>query len=566
MEAESSHFHSLRRAFQRRFFEHELLSAAGDVREPLADFIGILITFGIALCYILIEEQSSVPYWTARAVRSRMAWSDQQLLMTVSIAVAAVFVIVCWETLFPDLTDCLVLSALPIRMRTVFAAKLGAVLPVFGALVGATNLFPIVVYPALMSVYLARPVWLSIVAYAVSFGAASIFVLTAAVALQGVLVNILPYRVFQRASAYVQAVLLGSVLLLFFVTPHATLDDLAEPYNRVASALLPPFWFVGIYEAILGNPHPEVPRLAGIGIAAILIALAIAGVVCTAGYARYFRRTIEGGGTVRPARHAERPWIAAIRRRLIPDARERAVFAFVWRTMTRSRTHRLILGGYIGVGAAYLLVAIAAMGKHRGWSVLLRPDATTAAIPIVLSFFVLLGMRMVFSLPVDLKANWLFRMLEAERPETDLAAVRKLMVAAGILPAAAVSLIVYPALWGIIPGMRFATVVVLIGLIVLEVMTRTFRKIPFTCSYLPGKANLKATLGFYILGFVAASVLVSHLAVAAAARAGVFLWAAGTCAALWAALVWWRRRTQAHEGPLIYDEMADWQVITLEIG
>ncbi len=560
------HFLSLRRAFQRRFFEHELLSSGGDVREPLADFMAILITFGIVLCYKLINEHSSVPYFAGRAVRGRMAWADQQLLVTISIAVAAVFVILCWETLFPDLTDCLVLSPLPVRMWTVFAAKLGAVLPVFGILVGCTNLFPILVYPALMSVYLSRPVWLSIVAYAVSFGAASIFVLSAAMALQGVLVNLLPYRIFQRASAYVQAVLLGCVLLLFFVTPNATLDDMADPYNRFASAVLPPFWFVGIYEAVMGNASPEVPRLAGIGIAAILIALATAGIAYSFGYARYVRRTIEGGSAVRQHRRAERRWIAALRRAAIPNIRERALFNFVWRTMTRSRTHRLMLGGYVGVGAAFLLVALATTVRHRGWAVLFRPDASTAAIPIVISFFVLLGMRVVFSLPVNLKANWIFRMLEAERPDADLVAVRKLMFAAGVLPAVIIAATVYPALWGMAAGLRFAAVVLLIGLVVLETLTLTFRKIPFTCSYLPGKANLKATLGLYVLAFVLASVLISLVASAAAVHMRAFVCVAGVCVSLLAALYLWRRRIQFDEGPLIYDETPDWKVLTLEIG
>lgn len=566
MNSTLSHFHALRRAFKRRFYEHELLAADGDPAAPLADLMGILITFGAAVCFQLAMTHSGVPYSAPRAIRAMMAWGDELLLMSISIAVAAVFVVVCWEALFPDLTDCLVLSPMPVRMWTVFAAKLGAVLPVFGLLVACTNLFPIVAYPPMMSVYLSRPVLLSIAAYAVAFGAASVFVLASAVALQGLLVLLLPHRVFQRSSAYVQAAMMGSVLLMFFVTPQATLDQLSEPGNRLASALLPPFWFVGVYEAVVGNASPEVPRLVWIATGAIAAALALAGLAYSFGYARYVRRTIQGAGARRSARSARRAWAAPLAARTLPDLRERALFNFVWRTMVRSRTHRLLLAGYIGVGVAYLVIRVASAVRHDGWPAMLAPNAALAGVPIVISFFVLLGMRVIFSLPVNLKANWLFRMLETGSPERDVAAVRKLMLAAGVLPSAAAAIALYPALWGAAAGLRFAAVAVLIALVVLEALMLTFHKIPFTCAYLPGKANLKMTFGLYIGAFIGASILVSRAAAAAAKSPFVFASVALPAAAAYLLLVWLRRRTAPGDGPLVYDELPEWKVITLDLG
>jgi len=566
MNATLAHFHALRHAFKRRFYEHELLAADGDPAAPLADLVGILITFGMAVCFQLAFTHSSVPFSAPRAIRSAMAWGDELLLMSISVAVAAVFVIVCWEALFPDLADCLVISPLPVRMWTVFAAKLASVLPVFGLLVGATNLFPVVVYPPMMSIYLARPVWLSIVAYAVAFGAASLFVLAATVALQGALVLLLPYRVFQRSSAYLQAGLMGSVLLMFFVTPNATLDQLAEPGNRLASALLPPFWFVGIYEAIVGNPSPQVPRLLWLALGAIGVSLATAAVAYSFGYARYVRRTIEGAGAKQTVRRHRRAWAAVALSRLVRDARERAVLTYVWRTMVRSRTHRLILAGYVGVGSAYVITGVSTAVRRGGWEAMLEPNRALAAVIFVIPFFILLGMRVVFTLPVNLRANWLFRLLETERPGSDLAAVRKLMFGVGVLPAVAAAFVVFPALWGVSAGARVAMLAVVIELVVLEALMFNFRKLPFTCAYLPGKANLKMTFGLYIAGFIGASILVSKAAVAAANSSAFFASAALPAVALYAVLVWWRRSSEADEGPLVYDELPEWKVITLDLG
>jgi hypothetical protein len=282
------------------------------------------------------------------------------------------------------------------------------------------------------------------------------------------------------------------------------------------------------------------------------------------GYARFVRRTIEGGGISRVARHRRREWAAALRGRLLPNVRERAVATFIWRTMNRSRTHRLMLAGYIGVGAAYVVIGVAKLVERSGWSAALQPDATFAAVPIVISFFALLGMRMVFSLPVNLKANWVFRMLESPDPEADLMAVRKLMLAMGVAPAALISAVAFPAMWGAAAGFRFAGVVLLISLLVLELLMREFRKIPFTCSYMPGKANLKFTLGLYICAFSVATVLIAKAAVQAAERPWIFVLVAGICAAALAALVWMRRKSD--DGPLIYEDVHDWQVIKLELS
>jgi hypothetical protein len=91
-----------------------------------------------------------------------------------------------------------------------------------------------------------------------------------------------------------------------------------------------------------------------------------------------------------------------------------------------------------------------------------------------------------------------------------------------------------------------------------------FRKIPFTCSYMPGKANLKVTFGFYICAFSIATVLIAKAAVEAASRPWVFLLVAGICASALAALAWTRRK--ADDGPIIYEETHDWQVIKLELS
>ena len=69
-------------------------------------------------------------------------------------------------------------------------------------------------------------------------------------------------------------------------------------------------------------------------------------------YHRYRRLLLEGKpGTPPPgaAGSASASWLLE---RWMPDPRQQAAFAFIWKTLARSRTHRLILLAYAGIASA----------------------------------------------------------------------------------------------------------------------------------------------------------------------------------------------------------------------
>jgi hypothetical protein len=140
------------------------------------------------------------------------------------------------------------------------------------------------------------------------------------------------------------------------------------------------------------------------------------------------------------------------------------------------------------------------------------------------------------------------------------------MVVAGILPVCAVSLPLYGVLWGWQVGLWHVLFSLLLALTLLQMLTTGFHKIPFTCTYMPGKANLKVmftiyTVGFFIIAFAAINLELWLLADRARTMKG----------ALIALLVLaWATRRRRHEetgvaARLIYEERADWQLNTLEL-
>ncbi len=566
MPAERDQFRSLWRAFTQRFLEHEFLSSGGDIRELFVNLIAVLGALGVCLSYLLISKHG---FWMSKLpqqVRDRVAWSDQEFLMSLTIAVAGVFVIVCWDAMFPDRTDCFVLGSLPVPLRTVFAAKLTAIAAVFWLLVAAANAAPLIVFPAIMITTGAadvRPA-LWFIAQLAAAGGASLFVFAAAAAVQGVLINVLSYSAFRRASSVCQ---LGAVFvllaMLLFTPAVAAPEQLADPGNRIAITLIPSFWFLGLYQAILGTTLPVVLWLAKLALFALAAAVGLAALSYTLGYERYVRRTNEDSG-LEPPRRPRRGYIRALARRtLVRDSGERAVFDFVWRTMTRSRIHRLIFAGYMSIGVIYVALGVIGLVKARGLDGLMRPGGSAAAAPIVFGFFAMAAMRAAFSFPVDLRANWVFRMME---PPSAVAAVRKLMFVTGVLPAVLFSAAAYPVLWGPARGLRFAFIMLLIEWIILERLMRDFRKIPFTCSYMPGKADLKARFVIYVVLFALIAYIVTHGAAAAVRDHREFLRASVFLAAWLGWKVWRRRKTNAGwTTGLTYEDVPEWKPITLEL-
>jgi hypothetical protein len=167
-----------------------------------------------------------------------------------------------------------------------------------------------------------------------------------------------------------------------------------------------------------------------------------------------------------------------------------AVTQFSIRTLMRSRQHRLILAFYLGIGFALLLV------------LLQMPAAIKAPVftgTIVAMLAAVAGMRVVFALPLDLRANWMFRVTPVEGGAATLRAQRRALLALAVAPVWSGS--VTAVFWLLPPSMAAAHAVLLglFGAVVAEVALVGPVKIPFTCSYLPGKSNLHVTFWMCLL-------------------------------------------------------------------
>ena len=120
-------------------------------------------------------------------------------------------------------------------------------------------------------------------------------------------------------------------------------------------------------------------------------------------------------------------------------------------------------------------------------------------------------------------------------------------------------------LWGWPLALKHALYCLLLCLLLMEGLLLRFFKIPFTCSYLPGKANLKVMWPFYWAGFSLYAFATAALEAWLWRAPGRFAVLVCVAVAALAALVA-RRRWLARRGfQFIYEEQADPVVRTLDL-
>src|SRR5439155_13457977 len=135
------------------------------------------------------------------------------LFMTLLMGVVTVLE---WPSLFPSRRDNLVLTPLPITRSQLFGAKLAALILFVTLFVAALTLLSSAALPTIASRrWEARPLGLRAAALLAAAIGSCYFVLLALLAVQGVLVAMLPVRWFEPVSFAVQVMLLIAILCGF---------------------------------------------------------------------------------------------------------------------------------------------------------------------------------------------------------------------------------------------------------------------------------------------------------------------------------------------------------------
>ena len=317
------------------------------------------------------------------------------------------------------------------------------------------------------------------------------------VALQGVILNILPPRAFGRVTGYLQgllvAAMLSLVVLSFSIGPPILTFVLRPEWARV----LPPVWFLGLYQSLCGDPDPAMRSLARRATFALVVAVVVALLTYVVSYRRHRTLLLEGLA----GRSQQRRLPDALAGLLSRSPRQHAILVFVLKTLARSNHHRMIVMGYSGLGFALLLTGIVGMDH------VFKPNMVLAAdfvyYHVLALVFLLLAARQLFSYPAELNANWIFRITESEGRAEWLRAVDRFVLFLGAVLIVAIPLPVEIRLLGL-RGVAEVSMFAVLGLLSYEWGFSSWNKLPFTCSHLPGKTPAGMVLAFFgLLGALA---------------------------------------------------------------
>jgi hypothetical protein len=175
-----------------------------------------------------------------------------------------------------------------------------------------------------------------------------------------------------------------------------------------------------------------------------------------------------------------------------------ALTLFSMRTLLRSRQHRMILSFYLGLGIT--IVVGYAKATARGFAPIGGAISNSFLFASILTMILtVLTLRLVASIPISLSANWIIRVTQVRSARDYYRAVRWSWLMLGVAPVMAciVAFLLATSLWR--PALGHFWVMFWLGILLVEICLYTFSKIPFTCSYLPGKAGIPFAFWFGVL-------------------------------------------------------------------
>jgi hypothetical protein len=481
----------LTRHFIQRYFEPDVEAPSGELRTGIAALLGLSVTPGLVLCALLFEKYSTLAGWLKGILqidRDITSVPDKYLFMAMAFTVSGLVTVLRWETLFPDRKDYMILAVLPVRPATIFLSKLIALSLSILSFSVAVNLMGTVFFPA---VVLGNTGTLaSLIRYGLSHSVSAIAASAAGALLvivaAGILLNVAPARLVRRYSSWLQFALfvffVSQILLAIDVANH--LPAFRQPEPSWKAYLFPPLWFVGLYQQLLGNSAANMPDWAERARLALAGGFAAAAILYLVSYFRHFRQTAESNGiAVVPGKML----------RLLPiagDPLEAAISEFVRQTISRSGLHRLLFRIFLGAGCAVILQGIASRFVIASWPTESLGPLVLAA-PLVISYFLLAGLRVLIDVPVQHPAAWVFRLLVPSSASAVIfRGVRRVMFELGIVAWLIATVPLNLLLLGPTLGLAHSVFCLLIGLIFLDVLLFRYCRLPFTSALDGGRVNL----------------------------------------------------------------------------
>ena len=486
--------------------------------EPGADEldlgIGVILIMlampGILVSLLMFEKYGSL----IRYLRGHLIFDpytttmpDEYFFLVLSLTVTGAAALWRWDALFLDRRDYTNLVPLPVSLRAIFFANLSAIIALAALFTIVVNAASLVLYPiAVVGSQNSFAVWARFtLGHAVAVFTASAFSFFAVFATAGLLMALLPARLFRRvshAARFVLAIVLLTLIASSFTVPYL-LTKLSVPVaHKIAS--LPPVSFLGLARNVwLKGADPFAAAMSKTALSALAITVLIAFIAYALSFRRAFLRIPEmaDAGPLPRFRHSISP-LAPLHDAILHSAPQRACYHFVAKTLLRSDGHLQILSGFAALGLVLSAETLSSATNLRSLASGQAPSAEFLSLSFILAYCVIVGIRFAFELPADLRANWIFRFwLDPDHQDARAIARRILLMFSlpWLVPTAFLSVLFF---WGWTTALLHTAILIACTILLVETILIRFRKIPFTCSYPAFQSHSGLIFVAYLFGFL----------------------------------------------------------------
>lgn len=554
---ESAQVGILTKHFFERLFRNDIVDFADQMKARLTAVLAILAAVvGWSSYFLVFFKYEFSP-------DVNISWQEKNYVFILVMILFGIVTLLEWEVLFPDRRDFLNLTPLPVRLRTVFAAKLASFVAFIGLFSAAMNSLSSVSFALFLAQWRSNSLFFlarHVLAHLVSAFAACFCVFFACIFVNVLLMAALPAGLYRRVSLLVRFALIGLfvfLLLTALVEPGSlsgVIRSLARLKDHGSPLLfrLPSLWFVGLYEVLLGSEDPTFMALSRLAGWALGLSFGAFGLACALSYVRHFRKTLESAKRGRPLGRFREGAAGLVQKLVLRSPEERAVGMFFSRTIRSSPKHRTVLANGLAVGAAVVMLSIVA--SRRNLQALDPANAYVLAPSLLVVFVLLAGLRAVVDIPVALESNWVFRVTETAARSRYVTGLKKTIFVHWLLPLAVLIFLVHLWLWrGSGAAALHAIFCLTISGLGTEALFYRFRKIPFASSHVPGKLRLQTRGVPYLFGLLALLALLAALEKSLLGHPGRFPAFIAAASALGAFLELQSARF-LKDNPLIYEE------------
>jgi hypothetical protein len=557
-------FGCLQRLFIGRIFQGGGESDSEGLELGTGVIVTLLAMPGALASFLMFEKYGSLFHYLM-GVRHfdpfRAAGPDEYFFIVLSVTVAGAAALWRWDSIFLDRRDYINLVPLPIFLRSIFGANLCAILLVSATFTVVVNGASLFLFPAaVMGGEGSGNVVLRFAGgHAAAVLLASGFSCAAVFALAGVLMSVLPAAAFRRISLFARfliAVVLLGLLGSSIAVPHMLEKMNAGTAHRVK--LVPPVSFLGVAQIIWGRGgDAESPHMALAAIGALVCAVLTAILAYAISFRRSFLRIPEtpDAGPLPRARIPWSPFTSALNRILRTPA-QRAVYGFAARTLTRSEAHLQIVLGFLALGLVAATGFLASAANPRAILTSRVPGFEFLAMPFVLVYCVVIGIRFAFEMPANLRANWVFRYWLDRNEHEGRAIARRVLLVFSLAWIAPGTFIVTAYFWGMKIGTLHTVAVILSTAALVEALLVKYRKAPFTCTPPTFKRNAGLVVAGYVFGFVFFSDYLAQLDGWSLTRPWRAMWFVLLLASVVAAIHFYRKQMLEMDKELIFEEAA----------